>query len=165
MEHDVIGTADICDQDPPGLQIVKSNLRCYGGRQRCHGEIVTLRLDTGSHGLKALLAEPGNGRIVVVDVDGRYFSVVGDRVGTLAATNHWNGLIINGYIRDSVPLRDIDICVWALGTCPQKGAADPGSETHVSLSFGNVEFRSGDYLYADPDGIIVVDQPLPNISF
>ena len=165
MDHEIVGTADICDLEPDGLQVMRSQLRPYGGKSRCHGAITTIRLDTGSHGLKQLLAEPGEGRVVVVDVGGRYFSVVGDRVGTLAHQNNWSGLIVNGHIRDSLPLRDISISVWALGTCPQKGVADPGSERDVPLTFGSVQFRPGDYLYADEDGIILVDQPIADLNF
>ena len=165
MDHDLVGTADICDLEPNGLQIVRSQLRPYGGNHRCSGVITTIRLDTGSHGLKQLLAEAGEGRIVVVDVGGRYFSVVGDRVGTLAHQNNWNGLIVNGHIRDSLPLRDIPISVWALGTCPQKGVADPGSERDIPLNFGAVQFRPGDYLYADEDGVITTSQKVSEIEF
>ncbi len=165
MDHAIVGTADICDLEPAGLRVVRSTLKPFGGRTRCSGLITTIRLDTGSHGLKQLLAEPGQGRVVVVDVGGRYFSVVGDRVGTLAHQNNWNGLIVNGHIRDSLPLRDIPIAIWALGTCPQKGVADPGSERNIPLVFGAVQFRPGHYLYADEDGIILVDQPVPNLEF
>lgn len=165
MAREIVGTADICDLEPDGLQVVRSTLRPFGSKSRCSGLITTIRLDTGSHGLKQLLAEPGDGRIVVVDVGGKYFSVVGDRVGSLAHRNNWGGLIVNGHIRDSLPLRNIPIAIWALGTCPKKGVADPGSERDVPLVFGSVQFRSGQYLYTDEDGIIVVSQPVPNIEF
>lgn len=165
MDHDVVGTADICDLEPQGLRVVRSTLKHFGGRSRCSGPVTTIRLDTGSHGLKQLLANPGAGGVVVVDVAGRYFSVVGDRVGTLAYQNGWNGLVVNGHIRDSAPLRDIPIAIWALGTCPKKGVADPGSERDIPLHFGSVQFCPNDYLYGDEDGLILINQPLTNIVF
>ena len=165
MDHELAGTADICDLEPDGLRVVRSTLRHYGGNLRCSGTVTTIRLDTGSHGLNHLLASPGNVGVVAVDVGGRYFSVVGDRVGTLAHKNGWSGLIVNGYIRDSLPLRDIPIAIWSLGTCPQKGVADPGSETDIPLVFGSVTFRPNDFLYADEDGIILVNQAVPNVQF
>ena len=63
MDHDVLGTADICDLEPEGLRIVRSNLKHFGGASRCSGPVTTIRLDTGSHGLKQLLAGPGKGGV------------------------------------------------------------------------------------------------------
>jgi len=52
-----------------------------------------------------------------------------------------------------------------LGTCPQKGSAEPGSERDIPLTFGAVQFNPNDYLYGDEDGLILVNAPLTHISF
>ena len=108
MDHELVGTADICDLEPKGLRVVRSTLKHYGGNSRCSGPVTTIRLDTGSHGLKQLLANPGNGGVVAVDVGGRYFSVVGDRVGTLAHQNNWFLIKLNKTKVNSVMKSHID---------------------------------------------------------
>jgi len=164
MTQPVIGTADICDSSPEGLGVLGTGWRPVGV-PRCSGEVVTLRLHHGNHGLKQLLAEPGRGRVVVLENSGRYFSVVGDRVAGMALDNGWSGLFVHGYIRDSAQIAEMPLAVWALGTCPRKGPATPGSDRDVPLVFGDVVVRSGQMLYADDDGVIVTDSPVPDISF
>ena len=38
----------------------------------------------------------------------------------MAKDNGWSGIIINGLVRDIEILKDIDIGVMALGSCPRK---------------------------------------------
>jgi len=85
---------------------------------------------------------------------------MGDMLATFATENGWNGVVINGCIRDSKIINTLDIGVKALGTHPLKSLKDYKGECGGRVSFGGVEFVQGDYLYSDEDGIVVSEVPL-----
>jgi regulator of ribonuclease activity A len=72
-----------------------------------------------------------------------------------AAQSNYAGILVNGYIRDTFQIKDIPVALYALGTCPRKYIPTTEGEKNVRLSFGGINFNSGDYLYADTDGVIV----------
>ena len=122
----------------------------------CQGEVVTIRLDRNNADLVALLRdEPGQGKVVVVDSDQAYYAIVGEMLMQYAEKNGYAGIIVNGYIRDTEQIKDIPVALYALGTCPRKSIPVTQGERNVPLSFGGVEFRPGEYVYGDGDGIIV----------
>lgn len=149
-------TADICDDHPEEVAVLESGYLNYGGADRCEGRIVTLRLDRNNGDLiKLLRDEDGTGKVVVVDVDRAYFAVVGENLMKFARQNNYAGIIVNGFIRDTVQIKEIPVALYALGTCPRKYIPSTAGQRDIPLSFGGVDFGSGDYLYADADGVIV----------
>jgi regulator of ribonuclease activity A len=53
--------------------------------------------------------------------------------------------------------------VKALGTLPVKSVKKGVGETQVPVSFAGVEFRPGDILFADPDGVVVMAQEMASV--
>ncbi len=155
-------TADLCDAYPDRVRVLDPIFKSYGGLKRIFGSIVTVQLAGNNKTLVELLKSEGNGRIAVVDVGGAYTAVVGDNLMKFASENHWAGIVINGYVRDTKNTKEIDVGLFALGTCPKKTMEPQEGSLHVSLSFGGVTFNEGDYLYADRDGIILSATPLEN---
>ena len=154
-------TADICDGHSDRVSVLGPGYRNYGGATRCQGEIVTLKLDRNNSDLISLLRdEDGSGKVVVVDVGQAYFAVVGEKLMTFAHQNRYAGIIVNGYIRDTLQISDIPVALYALGTCPPKYMPVTQGEKNVPLSFGGIRFNSGDYLYADTDGVITCPERL-----
>jgi regulator of ribonuclease activity A len=153
-------TADLCDKYPEHVQVLDPILKSYGGNKRVSGQIVTVKLPGSNKSLVELLKSEGAGQIAVVDVDAKYTAVVGDNLMKFALENNWAGIIINGYVRDTKNTKEIDVGLFALGTCPKKTMEPLEGELHVSFSFGGITFNEGDYLYADRDGIIVSATPL-----
>lgn len=153
-------TADICDSHSGHVRVLPPTLLSYGGLSECAGEVVTIRLAENNAILRELFAEQGHGRIVVVDVGEGYFAVVGDNLAGMAIENGWSGIIVNGYVRDTAMLRQMQIAVWAIGTCPRRGVGGATGQNNVTMSIGPVEIRPGDFIYADPDGIVVLDKPI-----
>ncbi len=72
----------------------------------------------------------------------------------------WAGLIIWGVVRDSVALAGLEIGIKALGTNPCKSAKHGSGALDVPVGFGGVEFRPGQWLYSDEDGILLSEQRL-----
>jgi regulator of ribonuclease activity A len=75
--------------------------------------------------------------------------------------NGWAGVLVHGYIRDSAVIATLPFGVKALGTLPRKSEKRDLGETQVVVRFAGVEFRPGDMLYADADGILVLPATAP----
>lgn len=154
-------TADLCDKYPNDVQVLEPRFTSYGGSKKMMGQIVTIKLPGHNKTLAEFLkTTQGEGKIVVVDVDAQYTAVVGDNLMKFALDNGWAGMVINGYVRDTKNTKEIDVGLFALGTCPRKTMEASEGTLHVNLDFAGVEFNEGDYLYADRDGIIVSHMPL-----
>ncbi|MGD9619165.1 MAG: ribonuclease E activity regulator RraA [Mycolicibacterium sp.] len=151
-------TADLVDEIGPGVRSCDLQLNQYGGRSRFAGPITTVRCFEDNALLKAVLSEPSDGGVLVIDGDGSlHAALVGDVIAGLARSNGWSGLIINGAVRDSATLRTLDIGIKALGTNPRKSAKTSGGVRDAAIEFGGVVFVPGHLAYSDDDGIVVVE--------
>ncbi|EEB80291.1 conserved domain protein [marine gamma proteobacterium HTCC2148] len=154
-------TADICDDHSNQTDVLGPGYFNYGGAEKCQGEIITIKLNLNNSDLISLLRdEDGTGKVVVVDVDQAYYAVVGENLMKFAHQNNYNGIVINGYVRDTSQIQNIPVALYALGTCPRKYIPVTAGERNITLSFGGCQFTSGDYLYADADGVIVCSEKL-----
>ncbi|NIB40581.1 ribonuclease E activity regulator RraA [Pseudomaricurvus alkylphenolicus] len=154
-------TADICDEHSEKTSVLGPGYQNYGGAEKCQGEVVTIKLDRNNSDLITLLRdEDGAGKVVVVDVDREYYAVVGENLMKFAHKNNYAGIVINGYVRDTFQIKDIPVALYALGTCSRKYIPVTSGERDISLTFGDIEVNSGDYLYADMDGVIVCPEKI-----
>jgi len=158
-------TADFCDTYPDKVSLLGPGYSSYGGADRCQGTVVTIQLNLNNSDLITLLRdEDGQGKVVVVDADQAYYAIVGEKLMQFAEKNGFAGIIVNGYIRDTVQISDIPVALYALGTCSRKSIPVSQGMRDIPLSFGGVTFHPGDYVYADTDGIIVAAEPLKSTS-
>ena len=154
-------TADLCDTYEDLLQdgrlrVVEAMFGSYGGRAAFHGPIATIKLFEDNGLVRQTLQTAGNGRVLVIDGGGSLRrALVGDQLATLALQNNWAGIVVNGCIRDTVAIGDMDIGVLALDTHPRKTAKKGQGEAEVAVHFGGVSFHPGEWLYADEDGVLV----------
>lgn len=149
-------TADLCDKYPNDVRVLEPLFKSYGGSKKMMGQIVTIKLPDNNKTLAEFLkTTQGDGKILVIDVEAKYTAVVGDNMMKFAYENNWSGIVVNGYVRDTKNTKEIDVGLFALGTCPQKTIEAKDGVLHVKLNFAGVTFNEGDYLYADRDGIIV----------
>ena len=154
-------TADICDEHSEKVAVLGPGYSNFGGATHCQGEVVTIKLDKNNTDLIGLLRdEDGTDKVVVVDVDQEYYAVVGENLMKFADQNNFSGIVVNGYIRDTFQIKDIPVALFALGTCSRKSIPVTSGERGIDLSFGGVEFKQGDYLYGDTDGVIVAAEKI-----
>jgi regulator of ribonuclease activity A len=73
-----------------------------------------------------------------------------------AIDNGWQGIVVDGLVRDASTLAGMPLGVWARGTCPRRGPATGTGEAGGELRLGAVAVRPGDRLVADADGVVVV---------
>ncbi len=155
-------TTDLCDAHSDTLQIVEPIFRDYGGRTLFHGPIATVKTYEDNSRVRERVAEPGEGRVLVVDGGASTrCALLGDLLAAKAVENGWAGIVVYGCIRDSVEIGTMDLGVKALSVYPLKSVKRGLGDNDVSVRFAGVDFVPGHYLYADPDGIIVSPDPLP----
>lgn len=148
-------TTDISDAHPD-LQICETQFRDFGGRTVFGGRIRTVKILEDTALMMQVLAEPGDGAVLVVDGEGSLrTALLGDRHGGLAASNGWAGLVINGAVRDVAGLRDLDLGVKALGVTPRRSGKTGLGAVDVPVRFGSAEFFPGGFLWSDENGIVV----------
>jgi regulator of ribonuclease activity A len=154
-------TADLYDRYGDELAVPEPLFADFGGHTEFQGRVETVKVFESNPLIRDFIEQPGDGRVLVVDGGGSLrCALVGDVMATIAAENGWHGLVIFGCIRDAMELEQIPIGIKALATNPARSAKRPEGLSQVPVRFGGVEFRSGQYLYADTDGIVVADRPL-----
>jgi len=154
-------TPDLCDQYPELVQAVEPMFSNFGGRESFGGQVVTVKCFEDNSRVKELVSTPGEGRVMVVDAGGSMRrACLGDMLAEKASANGWSGIIIYGCIRDVDEIMATDIGVQALGVHPIKTDKKGIGEIDIAVTFGGVTFNSGDYIYADNNGIILSPEKL-----
>jgi regulator of ribonuclease activity A len=153
---------DLCDAHPDEIHLVEPIFRDFGGRKRFFGEILTIGCFEDNSKLRDRVRTPGEGRVLVVDGAGSMrCALLGDLLAAAAVENGWSGIVINGCVRDVEILRDIDLGIRALNCVPVKSRKRGEGAEGDALRFGGVSFTTGDWLYADENGMVVTRERLP----
>lgn len=155
-----MNTCDLCDRLEGQARVLELPLRDYGGRVAFSGRISTVKALEDNSLVREAVAEPGHGRVLVVDGGGSLRgSMLGDMLAEMAVANGWSGVLVHGAIRDSGAIATLDLGVKALGTCPRKTEKRGQGLRDVPLAFGGVVIVPGQWLVADADGVVIVDEP------
>ncbi|TQV73527.1 putative 4-hydroxy-4-methyl-2-oxoglutarate aldolase [Exilibacterium tricleocarpae] len=154
-------TPDLCDAHPELVRVMEPMLSNFGGRFAFGGEIVTVKCHEDNSLVKEQAAQPGRGKVMVVDGGGSLRrALLGDMIAESAVDNGWEGIIIYGCIRDVDAIGALDLGVQALDTVPLKTQKRGIGDLNVTVTFGGVSFVPGEYVYADNNGVIVAAEPL-----
>ncbi len=154
-------TADLYDDHADKLQIATPMFNDYGGKKQFSGAVATVKVFEDNTLVRDALAEPGHGKVLVVDGGASLrCALLGDRLAKLAQSNAWAGIIIYGCIRDSAVIANMDIGVKALHTNPRKSVKQGQGVRNVAVTFADITIHPGNYIYADEDGIIVATEKL-----
>jgi regulator of ribonuclease activity A len=151
-------SADLCDASEL-VQACTTQFRHFGKRSSFAGSIRTIRVYEDVEDLRQLVKQPGRGCVLVIDAGGSVRrAVLGDNMANALLRNGWAGAIVNGAVRDTAELDELDFGVKAIGTIPKRGDAKGGGEIDVPVSFGDVVFVPGFRLVADVDGVVVLPE-------
>ncbi|MCA9544041.1 MAG: ribonuclease E activity regulator RraA [Myxococcales bacterium] len=150
-------TADLYDIHLEALQVCELPLLDFGGRRRVQGPLATLKCHEDNSRVREALAEPGQGRVLVIDGGGsRRYALLGDNLAQMAVENGWAGVLVHGVIRDAAVIARMDLWVRALGTVPRKTAKRGEGQRDLPVRFGGATFAPGATLVADEDGVVVL---------
>jgi len=157
----VFKTADLCDDFVKELEICKQSFQSYGGRKAFSGPISTVKVFEDNVLVKNALQTIPEGHVLVVDGGGsRERALMGDMLADIAVKRNLAGVIINGCVRDTEDLGQMDLGVLALGSFPLKSRKEGLGEKEIPVVIGDVKFHPGDYVYADGDGIVISKRKL-----
>ena len=98
---------------------------------------------------------------MIIDGKGSYnCALVGDNLAALAFDNNWSGMIVNGCIRDSIEINRISISIKAIDLVPNKSEKKDIGKYGLDICFAGITFRENEYIYSDPDGIVISKKKL-----
>lgn len=154
-------TTDIADDHPEAV-IPEPGYRGFGGIDCFAGTAATVRCFEDNSRVRDMVAEPGEGRVLVVDGGGsRRCALLGDRLARMAADNGWAGIIVHGCVRDSAELATIELGIQALATHPRRSHKRGEGSVEEAVEIGGVTVSPGDRVAADRDGIVVLSAAIP----
>ena len=149
-------TPDLCDRFGDRVVVAEPLFRDFGGRTAFAGEIETVRVFEDNALVRRILEKAGMGKVLVVDDGGsRRCALVGGRLATLAATNGWSGIVVNGCVRDIGEIAAAAVGVKALAPCPRPPSKTGAGDQGVPVSFAGITFKPGHLVWGDEDGLVV----------
>lgn len=152
---------DLFDQHAQQLQLAQPIFNDYGGNTIFSGAIVTVSCFNDNSKVKALVATNGHGKVMVVDGKASLTrALLGDMLAEQAVKNGWQGIVINGCIRDAGTIGTLPLGVKALGCNPIKTEKLGVGEINTSINFAGIEFIAGHYIYGDANGLAVSEGQL-----
>lgn len=152
---------EICDKYSDEICVLQPIFQSFGAKETFWGEIITLKVFEDNSKVRELAALDGTGKVLVVDSDGsKNRAMLGDLLATKAAINGWQGIIINGCVRDVNALSTIELGIKALDAHPLKTDKRGLGDINVPLHIGGVEIVAGAFIYADNNGVVVSKTPL-----
>jgi regulator of ribonuclease activity A len=152
---------DLFDHYPEQLILLSNPWQSFGAKPIFYGEVVTVKCFEDNSKVKSELAKNGQGKVLVVDGGGSTRrALLGDMIALNACKNGWEGIIINGCIRDAGTINTMQIGVQALGTNPIKTDKKDVGEVNVKIEIAGVSIFPGMMIYADLNGVAVSRQTL-----
>jgi len=151
-------TSDLYDRFADTARVLPPVFQDFGGRLEFSGEVVTLKCFEDNSRLKELAATAGKGKVLAVDGGGSMrCALLGDKIAEEAVANGWEGVVIFGCVRDRAALRRLPLGVRALGATPRKSVRLGEGQIQIPVTIAGVRCAPGDVLFADEDGVLILD--------
>lgn len=101
-------------------------------------------------------AEPG--QVIVIDAGGMPPAVWGEKATKSCLQRKLAGVVINGAIRDVANIREMKFPAFARLITPVAGEPKGQGMIGVPVKIGGQYIRTGDWIVADDDGVVVIPQ-------
>lgn len=140
------------------LNAVDSSIRPIHQSGKLVGAAFTVKTRPGDNLLvhKAIdMAGPND--VIVVDAGGEVTNaIMGEIMARIAKKRGIEGFVINGAIRDSKEINEMNYPIYAKGIIHRGPYKDGPGEINVPIQLGGVVVNPGDIILGDMDGIVVV---------
>ena len=154
-----MNTPDLSDKYPDKDFLL--DFQCFSRIKSIHGQISTVFCPDDNSFVREMLSENGHQKIMFIDgAKSKNVALLGDNLVKLAIKNNWSGIIVNGRIRDAEIISQLDVAIFALGTCPRKSSKKNQGKKNIELSIDGLTIKPGDWVYADINGILISDSEL-----
>ncbi|MEC4725311.1 putative 4-hydroxy-4-methyl-2-oxoglutarate aldolase [Shewanella sp. D64] len=152
---------DLYDHYADELTLLSLCLNQYGKRKIFWGEIITVKCFEDNSKVKQVLTTSGKGKVLFVDGGGSLNrALLGDMIAMDAVNNGWEGIVINGCVRDVGVLSQLDIGIKALGANPIKTVKRDAGEINPKLAIADIIIVPGMMLYSDENGVAISSKQL-----
>ncbi len=101
-----------------------------------------------------VLADAEAGDVLVIDGRGGHLALAGEMFALEAHRKKLGGIIVDGMVRDSAAMQDIDLPVYARAVHPVAGTIQTIGDIGIAVSCGGIVVNPGDIVFADADGIV-----------
>ena len=161
----VFSTCDFCDahkSDSSGqFRVLAPLFKDYGGHLAFHGQVLTVKCYEDNSHVKLAVESAGHGRVLVVDGAGSLQrALLGGNLAAAAARNGWAGVVVYGCVRDLGEISVLPIGIRALALNPMPTLRSDQGLTGVPVLIQSTPVHTGDWLYADADGMVVCSEAL-----
>lgn len=135
-------------------------IRALRPRMKVAGPAFTIEVRPGDnlmiHAAMAL-AKPGD--VLVIDGKGDQTSaLMGTIMMTACRQLGLAGVVMDGAVRDSLEIDEMDYPVFSVGTNPNGPTKNNGGRIGHPISIGGVTVHAGDFVIGDGDGVVVVER-------
>ena len=151
----------------PRLHCVRPDLRLVGRARTmrlvpARPDLAELWASRDENPHRKAVEHIGAGEVLVVDAHGNdEGGILGDIMTSRLKARGAGGLVVDGSLRDVWQIEKLDLPVYTRhihGAGIQRGLA--AVEMDGIVTCAGVGVRPGDYLYGDPDGVVVIPAPL-----
>lgn len=154
-------TSELCDLFADTVDVVDPIFTSFGGRYSFGGEVTTIKCHEDRGLIDRVLAEPGAGKVLLIDGGGSVRRALIDSASAqLAQDNEWEGIVCYGSVREVDALADFDVGILAVNAIPVNADSEGTGDVDVAVNFGGVTFLPEDHLYADTTGVLLSPEPL-----
>lgn len=140
------------------IAAVDASIYPLNPKARLLGTAFTVNAPAGDNLLfhKALdMAQPGD-VIVLANKGSMSRSLCGEIMSSYAKSRGLAGIIIDGCVRDSYALSQMDFPVYAKGVTPNGPYKNGPGEMNFPVSFAGIIINPGDIIVGDSDGLIAI---------
>jgi regulator of RNase E activity RraA len=150
-----LDTSSCCDADR-GIRVLDTAIRPLQPAPRLLGFARTVVCRGDFLAVLHALAGSSAGEVLVVDAAGATAAVAGELFATEALRRGLGGMVVDGAVRDTGTLRSLGIAVYARHVSPMAGGNRTAADAGGDVSCGGIPVRSGDVLFGDADGVVVI---------
>lgn len=152
------GTATI-GEVAPAARILDGAIRPIRQGAAAAGTAFTVACRPGDNlAVHLAIRELAPGDMLVVDYGGSLETgPFGEILALACMSRQAAGLVIDGAVRDTQPIRDLGFPVFSRGVCIRGTTKADRGALRVPVRLGGVEVRHGDIVVADDDAVVVVD--------
>ena len=160
--HDRYSTALIADaafRAGVPVRVPTAGLAPLNRHDKIAGPIETVRANNDLVSILGAVHRTEIGRIIVIANRTYEVALIGDLIAAEGKRKGLAGIIVDGLVRDATELLDIDLPVASRGLYPVGPLKLPAElkgigEIGVEMTFGDAIVSSGDWAFADADGVV-----------